>query len=289
MKIETFTIVAGTEACNASCPYCISKMTPKQGVGLRPSVNWLNFDKACRLAQMNNVTTVLVTGKGEPLLYPDQITAYLEKIRKYEFPLIEIQTNALVIGTKYREYEAYLKKWRELGLNTIAISVVSYKREKNKEIYTPKGDYMDLKEVVDKLHDLGYSIRFSCMMLKGFIDSIEEVKELIKKANEWKIEQLTIRSIRVPKESENKEVYTWTKKRVIDPKIMEKLHNFLEKNANKIMTLGYGAIVYDFNGQNVCLSDCLTIKPNTEDLRQLIFFPDSHLRYDWQYKGAIIL
>jgi molybdenum cofactor biosynthesis enzyme MoaA len=289
MKIQTFTIVAGTESCNAKCPYCISKMTPKEGVGIKQEVNWINFDKACRLAQMNNVTTVLITGKGEPLLYPDQITEYLEKIKKFEFPLIEVQTNALVIGTKYKEYESYLKKWRELGLNTIAISIAHYKKEKNKEIYTPDGDYIDLKEVVDKLHNLGYSIRFSCMMLKGFIDNVQEVQELIKKANEWGIEQLTIRSIKVPNKSENKEVYLWTQKRVIDNKVMEKIHNFLEENGNKIMTLDHGANVYDINGQNVCLTDCLTIKPDTEDLRQLIFFPDSHLRYDWQYKGAIIL
>ena len=35
--------------------------------------------------------------------------------------------------------------------------------------------------------------------------------------------------------------------------------------------------------------DCLTIDPSADDIRQLIFFPDGHLRYDWQYAGALLL
>ena len=56
-----------------------------------------------------------------------------------------------------------------------------------------------------------------------------------------------------------------------------------------VMTLIHGAQVYDVQGQNVCLTDSLTIDAKSDDLRQLIFFPDGHLRYDWQYAGAILL
>jgi len=289
MKIQTFTIVAGTSACNAKCPFCISKMTGINDITKKPVVNWLNFDKACRLAQINNVSTVLITGKGEPLLYPDQITEYLERMKKFDFPLIEVQTNGLVIGRQFDRYESYLKKWRELGLNTIAFSIVHYEKDKNKQIYTPDSEYIDLEEVVKKLHNLGYSVRFSCIMLKGFIDGVKEVKKLIEIARKWGVEQLTIRSVWVPKKSENKDVYDFTEKRILTNKQLIDIDRFLNKGGNKIMTLDHGGIVYDYDGQNVCLSDCLTIKPDTEDLRQLIFFPDSHLRYDWQYPGAILL
>jgi molybdenum cofactor biosynthesis enzyme MoaA len=290
MKIQTFTIVVGTTACNASCPYCISKMTPKQGMDykLKP-VNWINFHKACKLSQINNVSTVLLTGKGEPLLYPDQVTDFLKKMKKFDFPIIEIQTNALVLGKDWDKYEGYLKNWRKLGLNTIAISIVHYEQEKNKEIYTPHQDYMDLGEVIKKLHKIGYSIRLSCIMLKGYIDSIKELQKLIEKTKEWEVEQLTIRGVSVPKTSENKEVYDWTSSKILSKDILLEMSEFLNKQGNKLMTLDHGGIIYDYLGQNVCMSDCLTIKPNTEELRQLIFFPDGHLRYDWQYKGATLL
>jgi molybdenum cofactor biosynthesis enzyme MoaA len=290
MKIQTFTIVAGTSACNASCPYCISKMTPRQGVGYKlEKTNWLNFKKACRLAQINNVSTVLITGKGEPLLYPDQITQFLEEMKPYDFPIVEVQTNGLVLGSDWKKYEPYLKTWRKLGLNTIAFSVVHYEEKRNKEIYAPEGKYLDLENVINKLHKLGFSIRLSCIMLKGYIDSIEEVKNFVKKVREWDVEQLTIRGVTTPQKSEDEEVYSWTKKRELTKGKILDISEWLNQNGNKLMTLDHGGIVYDYNGQNICMSDCLTIKPEGEELRQLIFFPDGHLRYDWQFKGAVLL
>jgi hypothetical protein len=67
------------------------------------------------------------------------------------------------------------------------------------------------------------------------------------------------------------------------------IKHFFDSNAVKLMDLMHGATVYDYDGQNICLTDCLTIDPTEEKLRQLIYFPDGHLRYDWQYQGAILL
>jgi molybdenum cofactor biosynthesis enzyme MoaA len=290
MKIQTFTIVVGTNACNAHCPYCISKMTFNQGVTCKNELfNWINFDKACFLAQINHVSTVLLTGKGEPTLYPNQITEFLKRMKKFNFPLIELQTNGLVFERNWEKYEPYLNEWRELGLNTIAFSIVHPEKERNKEIYSPNEEHFEIKKIVDKLHKIGFSIRLSCIMIKGYVDSVESVVNLINKSNEWGVEQLTIRSVVTPEKSEDLEVYTWTKEHIINKERIFDISEFLDKKGHKLMTLDHGGVVYDFNGQNICLTDCLTLKPNSEDLRQLIFFPDGHLRYDWQYKGAILL
>ena len=288
MKIQTFSIVAGSAACNAACPYCVSKMTGKE-LGLKePKINWRNFEKACRLSQVNNVSTVLITGKGEPTLYPEQITEFLKHMKRFEFPLVELQTNGLVFNN-IKKYEKYLKEWYSLGLNTICFSIAHYNKKKNKEIFTPKSSYIDLGKVIEKLHSLGYSIRLSCIMMKGFIDSVEEVSKLAEFSKKLKVEQLTIRSVKVPGMSEDKKVYGWAKEHEITKEKIEEISRYLEKNAKKLMTLEHGAVIYDLAGQNICLSDCLTIKPESENLRQLIFFPDGHLRYDWQYKGAILM
>ncbi len=286
MQIQTFTIVAGSATCNAKCPYCVSRMTGKE-IGMKePEVNWRNFDKACRLAQISDVSTVLLTGKGEPTLFPEQLTKFLKHMRKYDFPLIELQTNALSFG---KNNEKYLKKWYELGLNTIAIFIVHYKKEKNKQIFTPNSDYINLESVIKKLHTLGFSIRLSCVIMKDFVDNIEEVKKLAEFCKKNKVEQLTIRAVKCPEKSEDPAVFKWTKNHVLDEKQLNDIYTFIDKNAKKLMTFSYGAIVYDLNGQNICTSDCLTIKPSTDHLRQLIFFPDGHLRYDWQFKGAILV
>ena len=64
---------------------------------------------------------------------------------------------------------------------------------------------------------------------------------------------------------------------------------YLDANGKHLLNLVHGAKVYDVNGQNVCLTNALTINTNQDEIRQLIYFPDGHLRYDWQYEGAIIL
>ena len=42
-------------------------------------------------------------------------------------------------------------------------------------------------------------------------------------------------------------------------------------------------------GQNICLSDCLTVDSREDDIRTLIFYGDGRLTYDWQYEGAVLL
>src|SRR5437667_11672645 len=99
MNVTTFSIVAGSLACQARCEFCIAGMTPANNVSTKlPEVDWRNFRKTCRLAQVAGTTTVLITGKGEPTLFPDQITQYLEELQPYNFPVIEMQTNGITIA-----------------------------------------------------------------------------------------------------------------------------------------------------------------------------------------------
>ena len=124
MRIQTFSIIAGSEACNARCPFCISKMTPPCGVELKqPQVNWRNFGVACELAKQSGVTTAMFTGKGEPTLFPEQISEYLERMAVYEFPLIEMQTNGIRLAEEPEQYKEHLGHWHDDGMTTIAISI----------------------------------------------------------------------------------------------------------------------------------------------------------------------
>ena len=91
MLIQTLSIICGTRGCDARCPYCVSKMTPSQGVGVEEQEpNWRNFEIANRYARDNGVSTILITGKGEPTLYPDQVSAFLEHLAPWPYPFIEL-------------------------------------------------------------------------------------------------------------------------------------------------------------------------------------------------------
>lgn len=288
MRIQTLSIVAGSEACNARCPFCISKMTPPNGVALKePAVNWRNFRKACVFAAKCGVTTVMITGKGEPTLFPNQIAEHLAAIQQFEFPFIELQTNGIKIADE--KPENLLSSWYEFGLSTIAISISHYDAEKNRQIYLPhRKTYIDLPGTINFLHNIGFSVRLSCVMLNEYIDSVTELENLIGFAKLNRVEQLSVRPVNQPASSMNEDVREWAIRHNLSETKLDTIKKFLAKQ-KLLMTHAHGAQVFDVNGQNVCLTDSLTINGNSEDLRQLIFFPDGHLRYDWQYAGAILL
>ena len=297
MKIQTMSIVVGTTACNASCPFCVSKTTPEQGIV--PQVNIRNFEKvAVPLAHMAGCTTILFTGKGEPTLYPNQITQYLNSLNKLSdsaphivIPFKELQTNGIEISKWSEDHlDSTLQTWYELGLTTICLSIVHWNRTCNSSIYT-NGDadkHYRLASLIDKLHKIGFSVRLSVMMLKGYIDYPIEVQLMINVAKENAVEQLTIRPISYPQNDES-ETTKWIKKYTLGDKQMCEIREFIEKRANKVLTLPHGAEVYDFEGQNICLSDCLTSSEDEDHMRQIIFFPDGRIGYDWRYEGARLL
>lgn len=287
MKIQTLSIIAGGAACNARCPFCISQMTGKD-ILVEP-INVLNFDKACRLAQISDVTNVIITGKGEPTLYPDQITDYLKHLQKYYFPIVELQTNAIVFSLEKEKYSPYLKQWHEMGLTFIAVSIVHYDPEKNRANYIPyEKNYPDLGDLTKYLHSFGFSVRLTCTMVKGCVDSAIEAKAMVKKSQEWGAEHLTLRKVATPKISQNATVYAWTKAHELTSNNMSEIESYLNENGNRIGAFDYGGSIYDVDGQNVCFTNALTLKTDSEDFRQAIYFPDGHVRFDWQYRGAII-
>ena len=292
MRIQTFSIVAGSQACNARCPFCVSRMTDENGVGVKePEVHWRNFKKACLLAQQAGVTTAMITSKGEPTLFPGQITQFLSAMKEYPLPFIELQTNGIAISRE-QVSAATLDEWYRLGLSTVAVSIVHHEPEKNRRIYLPAAEeYIDLPGLIERLHGHGFAVRLAAVLTGGNIDSPDEVDELIRFAQAHRVEQLTVRPVGRPDQDESRddEIYQWILEHALGDEQVQAIHAHLDRIGTPLMSLIHGAQVYDVDGQNICLTDCLTIDSDSENLRQLIFFPDGHLRYDWQYEGAILL
>ena len=288
MNIQTFSIVAGNEACNARCPFCVAGMTPSMTYAKsRPKINWRNFDIAAKLAKQNGATTAMITGKGEPTLFPNQISEYLSQLRKHDFPIIELQTNALLFERP--EYKSHLENWYDLGLSLIAISTVDVEKEKNKAVYTPHKEYMNLDATITKLHSIGYSTRLAMVMTRGNVETVTDIKRVISYAKRNDIAQLTVRPVTKPKGSRNDSISDWISEQCVPESQITEITDYLEANGTRLRELTHGGIVYDVDGQNICLTNCLTNKPEEDKMRQLIFFPDGKISYDWQYEGARIL
>lgn len=293
MKFQTFSIVTGTMACNASCMFCVSAQTETQGLTMKqPEINWRNFDIACRLAEKAGVTTAMLTGKGEPTLFPEQITRYLTRLQKFNFPILEIQSNGLNVGRG--KLDDYLKSWYDQGLSTFAISVVSHKEEHNQRIYTPTSKYINLEETIAKLHAIGFSVRLATVMVKDILDRPAHIDDMIQFARVNQVEQLTFRPVNQtekPAKANPKDqgIYDWTTANRIPKNEVTLLQEYVAGIGKALMHLPHGATIYDVNGQNVCMTNSLTLSTDPDEIRQLIFFPDGAIKYDWVYPGARVL
>jgi len=352
-------------------------------------IDRLGFEKAMRWAEIGDCTTCLMTGKGEPTLYPFEVTEYLRMLHdRFKagrgFPSLEIQTNALRIGqiaqiwwdqtggnsgkgggrnsllaqvkTKVNEPENYdgayamppgattslpilnngngkdelqvvnppfdiplgsmaedgknplllrrllmeMYKWKALGLDYIALSVVDIKRENNKKVYLHHRNipYPRLEVTVAFLHAMGFRVRLCVMMHEGMVDSPRRLEEVLQWCRDHEVEQCTARPIRKPKGTIKIEDADDFTKYLDDNGIgEEKEAEFMEWIRNKcrdgkariLRTLMHGqneVKVYDVEGQNLCLSDCLTMESTTDDIRTLIFYADGDITYDWVHRGA---
>lgn len=293
MKFQTLSVVAGTKHCQAKCPFCVSHMTGLDIAGSKPKpIHERNMLKTLKLAELAKVSTAIITSKGEPTLFPGQIDKYLSYF-KDQFPFVELQTNGITIASGDIP-NSTLKFWYDWGLTTILISNVGHDQELNRKTYMPKSDsYFDTQKLIDKLHDIGFSVRMTCVGIKGGVDCLEKFQEYLEYCKFIGADQVTWRPVAIPDISESKEVYDWTCKNLVDDSYdnhnRTSINLWVNKVGKLIRTLVHGGVIYDVDGQNVCLTDCLTHDPNEEEIRQLIFYPSGELYTDWQYKGSRLL
>lgn len=291
LKFKLFSIIVGSEACVASCPFCVSGERPNKNNMQCPSVNWRNFDIAANLANRSNIDTVMLTSRGEPTLFPVQILQYLKHLKKFKFPFIELQTNGIMLWKKREEYNKYMRDWYETGLTTINISVVSSNPEINRSVYLPtESKYIDLPHLIQMLHRIGFSIRLSCVCCSGMTDSSAKINELIEFAKENEVEQITLRPVN--DEYRRESAAKWIQKNKLKDSQIQDMRQFLDTNGTELLQLDRIGSVYDIDGQNVCFSvplNMYTRDTNPDNGRQLIFFQDGHIRYEWEMSGGILL
>lgn len=336
MKIQTFSVVVGTSACNAGCKFCISHTTGFEDLPATKSINTAKFHSAVQLARIGGCTTLLFTGKGEPTLYPNELNEYLHLMDTFRerngffFPFVEVQTNALDFGAiaqqisdedLYEKYGCptffysrlcanvfnslpkklstllhYLNEWRSRGLTTIAISTVGINPVDNKNTYLHHRDvpYPALARTVKFLHQMGFSTRICVMMQKNMVDSMTKLNEVANWCKVNEVAQMTVRPIRKPlfPVLNSDDFTSYIENNGLDNKTVDEIQQGMAKSGTHLMTLMHGnhqAKVYDYFGQNVCMSDCLTVSPESDNIRTLIFYSDGRLVYDWQFPGARLL
>jgi len=131
-------------------------------------------------------------------------------------------------------------------------------------------------------------------MQQQMVDSAASIDRVVKFCKDNSVEQYTIRPIRKPTQlaKDADEFARYIDENGLPEDLIQLLRDYVRDVGTHLLTIAHGAhasLVYDVRGQNLCVSDCLTVESTTDDIRTLIYFADGKIRFDWQYDGAVIM
>ncbi len=290
MKISTLSIMVGSSACNLQCKYCISRATynidekERLFVPQEPLIA-----KAARVFNTVEGFTALITGKGEPTLVPHKkLTNLIQTLYKYT-PVVELQTNSTLLT------DARVKDYAKAGLSAVAISCASNNDKFNHQIMNDgQGQPWSLAEKASLVIKNNLILRLAVVATKGgvydidsFLNFIKWLKALAPKNYPL---QVTIRRMGLPgqhqlKTTRGKKVAEFVRANQVDT---TPIWEYLRKHGQKIITFTWGSEIFDYQGIAICISDCLTVRPEDDTIRSAILYPDGHLRYSWEFPAAVI-
>lgn len=272
MKAQNLTISVPYSGCDKDCPYCVSKMTGY--IDTNELLIESNLDKVRKIAEIAQVSSILLTGKGEPCLNSDWIEKYCELFRNYP---IELQTN----GLKLLKEVDLLSNLHDAGLDVLALSL-----DKLEDFETFQPLFAQAK-----LLDLVLRVTLNITKLIPIDTTAERILGLCREAH---IDQLSFRQITIPRyvEPRGKEcqdVMVWIHNNVGQDQYSGLVEQVTRMDPRVIRKLPYGATVYDVNGIAVTWFDyCIQDQHGVDDIRSLIFQEDGHLYTAWNSPASIL-
>ena len=259
--------------CNKDCPYCISKMTGMNPVNTEFYTR--NIIKAQYVAEAAQVTSVVLTGKTEPLTNMDMVLMMARRFHK--FPL-EVQTNGLLLTASKIKMLAYA------GINTVAISIDSW-------------DQLDtLRGAIGLLREKPITVRLTINLTRDILRlSPEEVHyyelaaTMVNKCREYGADQVSFRELTIPDhpiESEaSKAAQAWISADLPAgwAKVFLASYDMLLQNKGlEVRSLPFGPKIYMLNGVScTSFTHCIQEKPANDDIRSLIYYEDGHMSTMW--------
>jgi len=252
--------------CDENCPYCISLMTPF--VQFNYDLFFDNLEKVKYMAKTCSVSSVLLTGKGEPTL---NYHLLLQTAMKFSSFPMELQTN----GKWLLDHIDAMKELKAVGLDTLAFSIDN--------LY----NVIELYPLSKKACDLGMTVRV-CLNLTNKITPKIKFVEIIASIKDFLIDQLLFRQLMIPDKvletEQSKKVQAWIRDNVdvsTYNRLYQEMLNIVDEK-DLIRILPHGVRVYDIDNIAVTFSDyCVQEYNNTEDIRSLIYLEDGHLYTSW--------
>jgi organic radical activating enzyme len=281
MRAQNLTISVPYEGCDKNCPYCVSKMTgyPKSSHTLMAR----NINKVKRLAHAAQVTSVLITGKGEPCMDRELLQSIVSEFKAYP---VELQTNGCILSVTRAHLhsptsnEDAVARLFRAGLNVLALSLDVLE------------DFRSFNDLLSHAREVGLVTRVT-LNLTDMIPADTPLRTVLDLCEENCVDQLTFRKITTPNYIvDTKEAYEakrWIASHTNDEQFDRMMWEVKELGHHVVRNLPYGAVVYDIDGIAVTGFDyCVQDTNNNEDIRSLIFMEDGHVYTSWNSKASIL-
>lgn len=188
-RFLTCSVLPVRVACNLQCPFCFSKssissLDELQHKRFGDTIDWHQVDLGSyyAFAAERGATRLVITGGGEPLLRPQDTLHLIREGRQY-FDEIACFTN----GT-------YLTPELAQALQQAGLSYLCYSRHAADDATTKAlmgKTAPTLKAFTEAAK--GLTIRATCVMAQGFVDSTERVWDYIHTLASYGIQQFTFK------------------------------------------------------------------------------------------------
>lgn len=224
-------------ACNLTCPFCFSKSSISALKSEQTRWREMDVESYYQFALDHGATRLVITGGGEPLLRADDVVHLVERGTLY-FDEIACFTNGTYLTGKLAQqlYDA--------GLSYVCYSRHHYFDEINRALMgegTP-----DLNNFFDAVGAL--KVRATCVMAKGFVDSVDEVKKYLSVLSNYGVREHTFKHTYVAYEDslfQGSEQNQWARDHQVefDP---------FTNQGNVLAQLPWGPKIRQINGLQVC-------------------------------------
>jgi MoaA/NifB/PqqE/SkfB family radical SAM enzyme len=231
-----------------------------------------NIDKIRNVARAAEVTSILFTGKGEPILAWEELLALGREFAGWP---LELQTNGIVLS---KDEGSMLESLYATGFDVIAVSMDG---DEQFERYAP---------LFARISDTGMTLRITVNITN--ILTPRSFDDLLEYCREHAVHQLTIRKIVVPENPGDGKTARWIEEHgtpeVYDDLIQQGVASAKERG-KLIRSLAHGVLVYDIDGVSFSFSDyCIQERNEGDNIRSLVFLEDGHLYTSWNSRASIL-
>lgn len=287
MKINAISVVPQDVGCNAKCKYCIAHLTKSVRKGLKkPGINLPKLEKCFKYAQSFGCNTGIITSHGETLLGSwTNIENILWLMNKY-FGQVDLHTNATEILNPPefgRDFAQMLAPY----LTNVTITVPHY----NQIECAKHGLEVNYKYLIEKLNNLGLTVRLSCVIHKEGINSLKEMRNYIKYYGRIGVSQIVFRELWIPilnnPDKRTEKLIGWCRKNHIPQNEIDTALRDGSVWSDKELNWWGNGQPYEINGVAVSSSTC-TQNVTKDIVKSVVYRPDNYLYPDWDTKCRIM-